>query len=96
MILELVKQKNEGTRTDKDKNLLQKIVAGAKNCADGGLVLESTLYKFIVENTKNLYFVGHETTRVTGAWALMSLASHLEWQHKFVVIIILMRTCLEA
>ncbi|KAK6912339.1 Cytochrome P450 [Dillenia turbinata] len=82
MILELVKEKNEGTRNEKDKNLLQKIVEGARNCADGGLVLESTLDKFIVDNTKNLYFAGHETTGVTLAWALMLLASHPEWQNR--------------
>ncbi|KAK6912336.1 Cytochrome P450 [Dillenia turbinata] len=82
MILELVKKKNEGARNDKEKNLLQKIVEGARNCANGGLVLESTLDKFIVDNTKNLYFAGRESTAVTVAWALMLLASHPEWQNR--------------
>nr|CAB3490753.1 unnamed protein product [Digitaria exilis] len=35
---------------------------------------------FIVDNCKNIYFAGHETTSTTAAWCLMLLASHPKWQ----------------
>ncbi|KAK8582083.1 hypothetical protein V6N13_145071 [Hibiscus sabdariffa] len=38
--------------------------------------------KFIVDNCKNIYFAGHETTAVTASWCLMLLALHPEWQSR--------------
>ncbi|CAL5071133.1 unnamed protein product [Urochloa decumbens] len=35
---------------------------------------------FVVDNCKNIYFAGYETTAVTAAWCLMLLALHPEWQ----------------
>jgi cytochrome P450 len=40
----------------------------------------STPEDFIVDNCKNIYFAGHETTSTTAAWCLLLLASHPEWQ----------------
>jgi len=36
--------------------------------------------RFIVDNCKNIYFAGHETTAVAASWCLMLLGLHPEWQ----------------
>ncbi|OVA02198.1 Cytochrome P450 [Macleaya cordata] len=73
LILKLV---NERREAKSEKDLLQMILEGAKN-ADSGL--ENT-DRFIVDNCKNIYFAGHETTATTASWILILLASHPEWQ----------------
>ncbi|GJT04191.1 cytochrome P450 714A1-like protein [Tanacetum coccineum] len=35
---------------------------------------------FIVDNCKNIYFAGHESTSVAASWCLMLLALYPEWQ----------------
>ncbi|KAL6841427.1 hypothetical protein ACP4OV_028945 [Aristida adscensionis] len=37
---------------------------------------------FVVDNCKNIYFAGHETSAVTATWCLMLLAAHPEWQRR--------------
>ncbi|XP_062190049.1 cytochrome P450 714B1-like [Phragmites australis] len=37
---------------------------------------------FIVDNCKNIYFAGYESTAVTAAWCMMLLALHPEWQDR--------------
>ncbi|KAL5232113.1 hypothetical protein ABZP36_030889 [Zizania latifolia] len=37
---------------------------------------------FVVDNCKNIYFAGHETSAVTATWCLMLLATHPEWQDR--------------
>ncbi|KAF7008017.1 hypothetical protein CFC21_022885 [Triticum aestivum] len=37
---------------------------------------------FVVDNCKNIYFAGQETTAVTATWCLMLLAAHPEWQDR--------------
>jgi cytochrome P450 len=37
---------------------------------------------FVVDNCKNIYFAGHETSAVTATWCLMLLAAHPEWQDR--------------
>ncbi|EXC36468.1 Cytochrome P450 734A2 [Morus notabilis] len=79
MILKVVKQRTEEAAEEKD--LLQMILQGAT--ASGGIdnpPLGITRDKFIVDNCKNIYFAGHETTAITASWSLMLLAAYPVWQ----------------
>ncbi|XP_023890887.2 cytochrome P450 714C2 isoform X2 [Quercus suber] len=73
MILKVVKQHTEASY---EKDLLQMILEGAKSNND----YYGPCDKFIVDNCKNIYFAGHETTAITASWSLMLLAAHPEWQ----------------
>uniref|UniRef100_A0A2N9FCT6 Cytochrome P450 n=1 Tax=Fagus sylvatica TaxID=28930 RepID=A0A2N9FCT6_FAGSY len=78
MILKVVKQRNEASY---EKDLLQMILEGAKSYNDYyGPSTDSFRDNFIVDNCKNIYFAGHETTAITASWSLMLLAAHPEWQ----------------
>jgi cytochrome P450 len=78
MILKVVKQRNEASY---EKDLLQMILEGAKSYIDYyGPSTDSFRDNFIVDNCKNIYFAGHETTAITASWSLMLLAAHHEWQ----------------
>ncbi|GAA0166940.1 oxygenase [Lithospermum erythrorhizon] len=59
-----------------EKDFLQHILQGAA-MSDMG---KDSSKKFIVDNCKNIYFAGHESTAVAAAWCLMLLALHPEWQ----------------
>jgi cytochrome P450 len=60
------------------------ILEGAKNYeASNGLLLNSvSRERFMVDNCKNIFFAGHETTATTASWCLMLLASHEDWQDR--------------
>ncbi|KAK8321678.1 hypothetical protein V6Z12_A12G114600 [Gossypium hirsutum] len=59
------------------KDLLQMILDGAETYDDyKGLSKE----RFIVNNCKNMYFAGYETTASTLSWTLMLLAASPDWQ----------------
>ncbi|KAF5732847.1 hypothetical protein HS088_TW17G00380 [Tripterygium wilfordii] len=79
MILKVVNQRAAGTH---EQDLLQMILKGAKHGSDvnEGLPSDVSLDKFIVDNCKNIYFAGHETTAITATWSLMLLAAHPYWQ----------------
>ncbi|KAL2531964.1 Cytochrome [Abeliophyllum distichum] len=63
-ILGLVERRSEDTC---DKDLLQLILSSAKSYGDNGnLPADITPNKFIVDNCKNIYFIGHETTAIHG------------------------------
>uniref|UniRef100_M1A2X0 Cytochrome P450 n=1 Tax=Solanum tuberosum TaxID=4113 RepID=M1A2X0_SOLTU len=62
-----------------EKDLLHSILEGAIN---DGNVGENSSRKFIVDNCKNIYFAGHESTAVAASWCLMLLALHPEWQSR--------------
>lgn len=38
--------------------------------------------RFIVDNCKNIYFAGHDTTATAASWCLVLLALHPEWQDR--------------
>ncbi|KAF8015413.1 hypothetical protein BT93_H1039 [Corymbia citriodora subsp. variegata] len=73
LILQAVKEREEATV---EKDLLQMVLEGAKN---GDLSPHAT-DSFIVDNCKNIYLAGYETTAVSATWCLMLLASNPEWQ----------------
>ncbi|XP_073158160.1 cytochrome P450 714C2-like [Henckelia pumila] len=79
MILEVVKEHNQLNGSKKD--LLQLILIEAEKTRDANDVPEDvSMDKFIVDNCKNIYFAGHETTAISAAWCFMTLASYPEWQ----------------
>lgn len=81
MILQVVKERSQSCSHEKD--LLQMILEGAKSCGYyNGAPLNISRDKFIVDNCKNIYFAGHETSAVTSSWALMLLAVYPEWQDR--------------
>jgi cytochrome P450 len=78
LILDLVKESAGGGREDDGPNLLTALLRSAK--ADAGSVAAAE--DFVVDNCKNIYFAGYETTAVTAAWCLMLLALHPDWQRR--------------
>lgn len=75
LILKAVKEDGGGEepRRPTQRNLLQAILRSASEsleCSD----------RFVVDNCKNIYFAGHETTAVAASWCLMLLALYPEWQ----------------
>ncbi|KAM3685228.1 hypothetical protein ACJW31_11G102100 [Castanea mollissima] len=61
-----------------ENDLLQMIIKGASNSDFG----QDETDRFIVDNCKNIYLAGYETTAVSAAWTLMLLASNPEWQQR--------------
>ena len=78
-ILEVVKQCTEAGH---EKCLLQVILERAQSniVYHDGLSSDSSPDKFIVDNCKNIYYAGHETTAMIASWSLMLLAAHPDWQ----------------
>lgn len=81
LIWEAVKERErEGLETcSSEKDLLQTLLVGAMNDQSLGKDKDSSK-RFIVDNCKNIYFAGHESTAVAASWCLMLLALHPEWQ----------------
>lgn len=83
LILEVIKSRqqdnNKSSLKDEDKDLLQTLLENATNDKDG---LEYDAIRFVVDNCKNIYFAGNETTAITASWTLMLLALHPEWQQR--------------
>ncbi|XP_022764622.1 cytochrome P450 714C2-like [Durio zibethinus] len=75
LILKVVKEREEGSS---EMDLLQIILEGAKSSNSG----QDETNRFIVDNCKNMYLAGYETSAVTAAWTLMLLALYPEWQEK--------------
>lgn len=74
-ILKLVNERNEAGY---EKDLLQMILEGAKNSD----MDKDSIDHFIVDNCKNIYMAGYETTATSATWCLMLLASNPEWQER--------------
>lgn len=75
LILKVVKERNE---SGYEKDLLQMILEGAKSSD----LSPDALDHFIVDNCKNIYLAGYETTAVSATWCLMLLAANQEWQER--------------
>ncbi|BFG21444.1 hypothetical protein CerSpe_077180 [Prunus speciosa] len=80
MILRVANQRS--TEATHEKDLLQMILEGAKKYDDADSLFSAGISQedFIVDNCKNIYFAGHETTAITASWSLMLLAANPEWQ----------------
>ncbi|KAG8391479.1 hypothetical protein BUALT_Bualt01G0192000 [Buddleja alternifolia] len=78
MILEIVK--NRGADNHKN-DLLQLMLDAAEIYGDdSNIPTDISLNKIVVDNCKNIYFAGHETTAISASWCLMTLAAYPEWQ----------------
>ena len=75
LIMKVVKERKEGAS---ENDLLQMIIEGATNTDFG----QDKTDRFIVDNCKNIYQAGYETTAVSATWTLMLLASNPEWQQR--------------
>lgn len=75
LILEVVKERKS---VGYEKDLLQMVMEGARNSK---LSQEDT-DRFIVDNCKNIYLAGYETTAVSATWCLMLLAANKDWQDR--------------
>ncbi|KAH7537006.1 hypothetical protein FEM48_Zijuj03G0046300 [Ziziphus jujuba var. spinosa] len=72
----ILKVVNESKQVGNQKTILQLIFEGAK---DIGLDQAAT-NRYIVDNCRNIYAAGFETTAATAMWTLMLLAINPEWQ----------------
>ncbi|XP_010260749.1 PREDICTED: cytochrome P450 714C2-like [Nelumbo nucifera] len=79
-ILKIVKERSTENENDKgdEQDLLQMIIEGAK---DGNLG-PYTAQDYVLDNCKNIYFAGLETTAISALWCLILLASHPQWQDR--------------
>ncbi|PIA43415.1 hypothetical protein AQUCO_01900064v1 [Aquilegia coerulea] len=73
-VLKIIKQRTKDPMSSKD--LLMTIL---KN-ANSGQLPPGASNQFIVDNCKNFYFAGHDTTATAVRWILVLLASYPEWQ----------------
>lgn len=79
LIWEAIKEREQDSSpTPTVKDLMQLILEGAIN--DHFVGSDSSSKSFIVDNCKNIYFAGHESTAVALSWCLMLLALHPDWQ----------------
>lgn len=76
LILKVVKEHKEESIATSEKVLLQCILEGA----NASQIRSDLADSFVVDNCKNIYFAGHETTAVTATWSLMLLALNPGWQ----------------
>ncbi|XP_077216501.1 cytochrome P450 714C2-like [Tasmannia lanceolata] len=76
LILKIVKERKLESTASSEKDLLQIIMDGF----DATRVGSESTDRFVVDNCKNIYFAGHETTAVAATWALVLLALNPKWQ----------------
>ncbi|XP_077239228.1 cytochrome P450 714C2-like isoform X2 [Tasmannia lanceolata] len=75
LILNVVKERRVAATTC-EKDLLQALLEGVNASGVG----PDEANRFIVDNCKNIYFAGHETTAIAATWSLMLLALNPKWQ----------------
>ncbi|KAJ9185524.1 hypothetical protein P3X46_005151 [Hevea brasiliensis] len=82
LILDVVKARIEEVQSSSKsrKDLLETLLESATNSEDHLHTRDAD--RFIVDNCKNIYFAGHETTALTASWSLMLLALYPEWQER--------------
>jgi cytochrome P450 len=73
LILELARARREGAETA-ERDFLGSIIESSGD--------QPRPDDFVVDNCKNIFFAGHETSAVTATWCLMLLAAHPEWQER--------------
>ena len=71
----MVKQRDEAGF---EKDLLQMVLEGARQSD----LSQDAVDRFVVDNCKNIYLAGYETTAVSATWCLMLLASYPDWQDR--------------
>ncbi|XP_062084231.1 cytochrome P450 714C2-like [Humulus lupulus] len=76
LILKVVKQRVEASY---EKDVLQMVLEGAQKSDLNG---EEATDRFVVDNCKNIYLAGSETTAVSATWCLMLLATNPQWQQR--------------
>ncbi|KAK7277202.1 hypothetical protein RIF29_18353 [Crotalaria pallida] len=81
MIMKLIKQRMNQAQ---EQDLLQMILEGAKNCEDSDGILSNSASRdrFMIDNCKNIFSSGHESTAITATWCLMLLAAHHDCQDR--------------
>lgn len=79
LIWNVVKERERASHHEENRDLLQLIMEGAMN---NNMSTEDTSRRFIIDNCKNIYFAGHETTAITASWCLMLLALYPQWQER--------------
>ncbi|KAK3009135.1 hypothetical protein RJ639_013912 [Escallonia herrerae] len=78
VILSMVRARNQATS---EKDLLKSLQEAAKRYEDNGdLPSDISCDKFIVDNCKNIYLAGYDTTATAISWCLVLLAAHPDWQ----------------
>ncbi|KAL0330893.1 UNVERIFIED_CONTAM: cytochrome [Sesamum angustifolium] len=73
LILKIVKERRQAGR---EKDLLQTLLEGAESSYSTLAAID----QFIIDNCRNIYLAGFETSAVSASWCLMLLASNPEWQ----------------
>ncbi|KAE9605968.1 hypothetical protein Lal_00025493 [Lupinus albus] len=79
LIWELVEERKASSSSEID--LMRSLLESAKNDENQGQG-KNFCKQFIVDNCKNIYLAGHETTAISASWSLMFLALHPEWQSR--------------
>ncbi|XP_025015327.2 cytochrome P450 714C2-like isoform X2 [Ricinus communis] len=80
-ILKVVKaRRGKSQRTSKPEDLLDALLQSVADSKE--IQHPRDAERFIVDNCKNIYFAGHETTALSASWCLMLLALHPEWQER--------------
>ncbi|XAR58817.1 hypothetical protein NMG60_11014366 [Bertholletia excelsa] len=74
----ILKVVHERTQAGYEKDLLQMVLEGAKNSD----LSKDAIDRFIVDNCKNIYLAGYETTAVSATWCLLLLAMNPDWQER--------------
>lgn len=84
MLLKLVKNRRTRSKLGGvyEKDLLQMILESAATDSTDMPQYRHKTDRFILDNCRNIYFAGSETTALTVSWALMLLSLHPEWQER--------------